>query len=861
MVFRQVAGSTAGCIDLGGGGVPDGSSSGASPQRLSLTGSIQNAGYAAEPDVEQLQALAATVQQHRFDIKVSPHLETTRSTALWSAMKLDDQIRTSLEDSKISMAKLTSDLKLTTDSFTTPATTTTLHDDFAHAMIVYLRQRAISGPVGVAEVVLAILLTARDPTRGQLPGRVGNVDTAIVKMRALAGVPSPRAFDPQEFSESVRALNRTFSGDSPVTPGLIATALQQSKAHRDYAGGRFVLATFNRAGTEAPFEEWCGQVRRLYDMELVRKSREKVIDGRLLLIGLAHLDDDFAVQLRRDGLLDALRTEVSVLITVRPPEAPAKALDGEGAVHPVDIAPQEREHVRWLADEPVGREGDELGRRGVAEALQKQLSTLASDSPGRSFLIHVDGAWGSGKSSLLRLLSEAISNPGSADDQAKPWLIVSYDAWRQAKAGPPWLTLLQAIRAAVQNDQQHFWRRWLFWARERARLISDWQWAAIALVIVVAIGVTIVAILFGAGLTLNNWGDVAKIVGGLVPVAAAVWLLAGFIGRFMTLDSTRSARAFVETRADPMEDITAHFDWILRRAGRPVLLLADDLDRCPEAFVVDLLDSIQKLMRDRTSPTGAARKREPSPCLFVILAADGRWIRNSYDNVYSSLADAVKEPGASLGTLFLEKLFQLVVPVPMLSEELKAQYLSDLLAREAGVNNERAADPVLIQQLKDAAPSEVLGVLASVPALDRIKASDVAIERLVVEQQAQQHTRHVLEPFAPLLDPTPRALKRFVMAYSMLRAVRTAEGSVVGIGPLALWTVLLTRWPLLAQYLQDNPQAVRLFALAPDQVSVSTPAELVPLFNDPPEELRAVMNHAAGPLNEETLRRCNGQSL
>ena len=87
-----------------------------------------------------------------------------------------------------------------------------------------------------------------------------------------------------------------------------------------------------------------------------------------------------------------------------------------------------------------------------------------------------------------------------------------------------------------------------------------------------------------------------------------------------------------------------------------------------------------------------------------------------------------------------------------------------------------------------------------------MKASEVAIEQLVIDPDAQERTRHVLEPFAALLDPRPRSMKRFVMAYSMLRAVRTAEGSVVGVGPLALWTVVATRWPLLAQHLQSRPR-------------------------------------------------------
>jgi hypothetical protein len=31
------------------------------------------------------------------------------------------------------------------------------------------------------------------------------------------------------------------------------------------------------------------------------------------------------------------------------------------------------------------------------------------------------------------------------------------------------------------------------------------------------------------------------------------------------------------------------------------------------------------------------------------------------------------------------------------------------------------------------------------------------------------------------------------------------------------------------------------------------------VFTDPPDELREVMNHEAGPLDEQTIRACSGQ--
>jgi hypothetical protein len=158
-------------------------------------------------------------------------------------------------------------------------------------------------------------------------------------------------------------------------------------------------------------------------------------------------------------------------------------------------------------------------------------------------------------------------------------------------------------------------------------------------------------------------------------------------------------------------------------------------------------------------------------------------------------------------------------------------------------------------------PCRILKVLADAKPVERIKLANKAIQKLVIDPDAQTRTRHALEPFAKLVDPTPRSLKRYVMAYSMLRAVRTAEGSVVGVSKLALWTVLTTRWPMLGDYLQRFPESVELFKTGDEQALKELPPELVSLFTDPPDELRKVMNHPkpAGPLNALTIRICSGQ--
>jgi tetratricopeptide (TPR) repeat protein len=561
---------------------------------------------------------------------------------------------------------------------------------------------------------------------------------------------------------------------------------------------------------------------------------------------------------------EASSLRVRILEALEDAEEAPEAVDTTGPAQTSSPRAELKQHVRWMPDEPAGLADDHLSRTGVARALVAQLHELAEAYPGRSFLIHVDGPWGAGKSTLLRFVRELV------DRGPHPWLVVSFDAWRQSRVGPPWLTLLHTVRTAVRRTQQQWWRRAWFWLAERLRLLSPWQKMA-ALVWLLATSAAVAAFYtWGDNLTLQGASDFVKLLGGLVVLGGTGWALATSLGRLIALDSRRAARVFEETRADPMEDLARHFTWVLGRAKTSMLVLIDDLDRCDQDYVVELLDAVQKLMRDRDirtddfAPTGdnsRIRTEDQSattPGLFFVVAADGRWIRHSYEAAHATFADTVSEPGRSLGSLFVEKLFQLTVPVPQLSESLKAEYLTELLNASTR-DNVRQPNPSLAAELRRAPRAQVLNVLAHADPLERVKASDIAIERLVTEPGAQEETGHSLEPFAPLLEPSPRAMKRFVMAFSMLRAVRTAEGSVVALEPLALWTALRSRWPLLAEYLQQYPEAVRYFRQPSSQLPASIPAAVAPLFAEPSDELRAVMNHECGPLDAATIRDCIGQ--
>jgi hypothetical protein len=56
------------------------------------------------------------------------------------------------------------------------------------------------------------------------------------------------------------------------------------------------------------------------------------------------------------------------------------------------------------------------------------------------------------------------------------------------------------------------------------------------------------------------------------------------------------------------------------------------------------------------------------------------------------------------------------------------------------------------------------------------------IHRLVIDEDEQTGARHILKPVAATVDPTPRSLKGYLMAYSMLRALERRRSQPCGCG-------------------------------------------------------------------------------
>lgn len=505
------------------------------------------------------------------------------------------------------------------------------------------------------------------------------------------------------------------------------------------------------------------------------------------------------------------------------------------------------DRVEWITDAAAVE--DLLDRKPLVNALGRRMERLRQDEPGMSFLIHIDGPWGSGKSTLLGFLRAELG---------EDWLVVPFDAWRQQRVGPPWWAMLASLRHAISDHRDGRW------GRLRLRAGEAWQRAPrLYVVLIVLLTAALCAlVLLVPGVKLGGAETVARSLTVLVAGAAAAAGAAAGVGRFLLWESSLGARVFAHSHRDPMESLADHFAWLIGKAGRPVVFFVDDLDRCAHEYVVELLDSVQTLIRDAPARNHAMPSADCAA--YMVVAADGRWIRTSYERAHESSGAGLGELGRPIGYLFLDKIFQLTVEVPSMSRYRQDAYLglllgSDVPRVDAGEQSAAASEQATVVRRVAASTNEAEALAVYQSASPDVRAAVAGdVVKKLAEERVERATDHALRKFAPLLEPNPRAMKRFVNAYGMTRALQVLADSVVPRDPLALWTILRVRWPALIDYVRGHPEVVDALAGA-TRAPEGVPEDLAPLFGAAPLA-RVVQFEHGGPLTAAQIRACCGMS-
>lgn len=445
---------------------------------------------------------------------------------------------------------------------------------------------------------------------------------------------------------------------------------------------------------------------------------------------------------------------------------------------------------------------DKLNREPVAKSLARLINTdiFNQKEMDHSFMVHLQGEWGSGKSTFLNLIKKHLNT------KDRKWGVIEYNAWQNQHLTPPWWSFIDQIY--IQGKQKLHWfkkrpvvrakeilRRWI-WYSAWHKITSFGIFLFLLLVLFInyeTIFETIGSIAKLGDSTTN--ADLLKFILSFGSIIGLVFSLSKFISTPLAIKSSEQAKRFTLRASDPMNRIKKHFNNLIADFNKQNLEIAvfiDDIDRCNRGYTIELLEGIQTLFKDRR--------------VLYIVAGDAQWITSCFENNYKEFTKVATNKRHNLGELFLEKAFQLSIRMPDVSAASKEAYWKEII----GVPDKRESkdfekDDYLSNQLREKIKQRMVvnynqnensakerSNIVREFNISQQQATNIAIEAL---DENTEDVKHLLLSFHNLISPNPRSIKRLANNYTMYRNTLIAEQVDFRPSHLFRWLLLEDKYP------------------------------------------------------------------
>ncbi len=372
---------------------------------------------------------------------------------------------------------------------------------------------------------------------------------------------------------------------------------------------------------------------------------------------------------------------------------------------------------------------------------------LIRDSNGAPLTIGVSGGWGTGKSSLVKMVGAVLA----ADEEAeKKYIFLEFNAWLYQGFDDARQALLEAVTdklMTVAKEKQTFVDK--VWAlRHRVKWLKLGRMAAPAIV--------------GMGTGAAIGGPVGAMVG------AVGGLVNGAVGAAREDAIQQATDAYKELHPElagllkekkeeslpeELQALREAFVEILQRLDVTLVVLVDDLDRCLPKTAIATLEAMRLLLH--------------VPRTAFIIAADEQMIRTAVRVHFQT------EISSELVTSYFDKLIQVPLRVPKLGINEVKVYLMLLLADLAKRRNELPEDvqvqaqQTLLVALKKAWSGGVtLGVLKA--------AYGTHADKLAASIDAADQLAPILVN-ADQIAANPRLIKRFLNNLVIRQTIAKAQ--------------------------------------------------------------------------------------
>jgi predicted KAP-like P-loop ATPase len=394
---------------------------------------------------------------------------------------------------------------------------------------------------------------------------------------------------------------------------------------------------------------------------------------------------------------------------------------------------------------------DFLNFGGVARTVAEIIVQAQS----RPISIGVSGAWGVGKSSMIKLISSELA--GKSSEEGSKYIFVEFNAWLYQGYDDARAALIEVVASALMKEAQT--------SKSGVEKTKDL-------------------------LKRVNWFRAAKLTAGSAAALALGLPPVGLIGEVFDLGKkavegqfNQDAAEKVEATAEkvgesasslikpqgtssPPKEIQAlrtSFEDALEEMGVTLVVLIDDLDRCLPETTISTLEAIRLLLFLKHTA-------------FVI-AADDQMIKHAVKRHFQGVDD-------DLVTNYFDKLIQVPIRVPPLGTQEVRAYMMLLYIENSSleaVEKERIRGKFCEQLSKT-----WQGKRVDLPFLRTL--NDKLPDELIAHLDASDRLAPLMTSATGIMG-NPRLIKRFLNALSIRMAMSHAQG--VGVDESVLVKILL----------------------------------------------------------------------
>lgn len=395
---------------------------------------------------------------------------------------------------------------------------------------------------------------------------------------------------------------------------------------------------------------------------------------------------------------------------------------------------------------------DFINFTGIADTVAE----IIVRANGRPISIGVSGAWGIGKSSMIKLTRESLAQRPVAEGK-REFVFVEFNAWLYQGYDDARAALMDVIASVLEDEAKRRGK-----AIDKAKaLLKKVNWLRAAKLVAgsafaVSMGLPPVGVLG------ELWGLGKRALGGVdeklineaeTKLGEAATAATGMLNRKEESSPPKEIQALRDTFEETLDEL-----------GVTLVVLIDDLDRCLPATTISTLEAIRLFLFLRNTA-------------FVI-AADNEMIKHAVRRHFEGIEDDL------LVTNYFDKLIQVPIRVPSLgTQEVRAYMMllfvdnSDLSEEvkdniRAGVASQlrqswqgKRVDRAFVQTLHNGFPSDLIAKLETADRLAPLMTS------------------------ASGIAGNPRLIKRFLNALAIRMAISTAQG--VGVDERVLAKMLL----------------------------------------------------------------------